>query len=539
MKNLLSILVAWLMLSFGSSLLAQWTAQYSGLPAGLNTKQLYFVAIDENNCWATLVNDNNSHGRFIRTINGGTTWTSSVISGATTLLGCNMTAVDANNAWIVFDSTAGSTTSSGIFRTTDGGLNWTKQIAAVDPRFIYFFDSSNGVVIGNPQEGYWAIYTTTDGGSSWNRVPSSNIPTPISGERIEPGGAPSGFGNNFWFATIFGNGNLYRTTDKGLTWSRSTAIPGAIGMAAAFENNLVGLVSSDFPSGFRRTTDGGQTFSTVGTVSGITPHYLTAIPGKAGAYMMTNFDLFGWLPGSAYTLDTGNTWITIDHLNHGRNDFVSAAVGWSGGGNDSLFKYIGNVLPVELTSFTVKVQSQTVILNWVTATELNNLGFEVQRKVAEGDFATVGFIKGEGTTTNQKEYSYADKNLAEGKYFYRLKQLDFNGTYEYSKTIEVDVRSLDNFTLEQNYPNPFNPSTKISWQSPISSHQALKIYDVLGNEVATLVDEFKPAGSYEVEFSAKGGSASGGNAYDLPSGVYFYKLDSGNFTEVKKMILLR
>jgi hypothetical protein len=104
---------------------------------------------------------------------------------------------------------------------------------------------------------------------------------------------------------------------------------------------------------------------------------------------------------------------------------------------------------------------------------------------------------------------------------------------EYSSDIPIV------FNLYQNYPNPFNPTTKISWQSPVSSLQTLKVYDILGNEVATLVDEYRPAGKYEVEFSAKGGSASGGNAYNLPSGVYFYQLKADNFIDTKKMILLK
>jgi hypothetical protein len=317
-----------------------------------------------------------------------------------------------------------------------------KQITARDPMFIHFFDNSNGVVVGNPQEGYWAIYTTTNGGNTWIRVPSSNIPLPITGEMIEPGGAPCGFGNNFWFASLFGNGSLYNTTDKGLTWSRSIAIPGAIAMAIAFESDLVGLVCSVVPNVFRRTTDGGQTFTTVGNVSGITPHYLVAIPGSPDAYMMTNFDLFGWLPGSAYTLNGGQTWNVIDNVNHGRNDFVSPAVGWSGGGNDSLYKYTGIPLPVK-----------------------------------DGSISTLP----------------------------------------------------DQFNLEQNYPNPFNPSTTIRYTLPIAGFAIIKVYDMLGTEVITLVNEEKPAGSYEVKFSANG----------LSSGMYFYKLQTNNFIQTRKMLLLK
>jgi hypothetical protein len=193
-------------------------------------------------------------------------------------------------------------------------------------------------------------------------------------------------------------------------------------------------------------------------------------------------------------------------------------------------------LPVELISFTAILNGKDVALNWTTASELNNHGFEIQRKALGGDFATVGFIDGHGTSTQKNEYSYTDKILTDGKYFYRLKQIDFNGTLEYSNIIEVDVRSVDKFMLEQNYPNPFNPSTKISWQSPVSGRQVLKVFDVLGNEITTLVNEEKEAGYYSFDFDAS----------ELPSGIYFYRIQvypansgAGNFVNTKKMILLK
>ena len=203
------------------------------------------------------------------------------------------------------------------------------------------------------------------------------------------------------------------------------------------------------------------------------------------------------------------------------------------------------VIPVELISFTATSNGNEVILSWSTATELNNHGFEIQRKFCSNSFVTIGSITGHGTTTSPNQYSFVDKILDAGKYFYRLKQLDFNGTFEYSNVIEIDVRSIDEFTLKQNYPNPFNPTTKISWQSPVSSWQTLKVFDILGNEIATLVDEYKPAGIYEIEFSnaethhgvslPSGVSSRGGYA----SGVYFYRIQAGNFIETKKMIFLR
>ncbi|MEP0860054.1 MAG: T9SS type A sorting domain-containing protein [Ignavibacterium sp.] len=191
-------------------------------------------------------------------------------------------------------------------------------------------------------------------------------------------------------------------------------------------------------------------------------------------------------------------------------------------------------IPVELSSFTATVTGNEVQLNWTTVTETNNKGFEVQRSVILGEkrnlyWESIGFVNGKGTSTEINNYSYNDKNLKSGKYSYRLKQIDYDGSFKYSDEIYVNIENLKTFSLEQNYPNPFNPSTKISWQSPVSSWQTLTVYDILGNEVTTLVDEYREAGIYEVEFDAE----------NLSSGIYFYKLQAGNFIDTKKMILMR
>ncbi len=196
-------------------------------------------------------------------------------------------------------------------------------------------------------------------------------------------------------------------------------------------------------------------------------------------------------------------------------------------------------IPVELTSFTANVIDNLVHLKWTTATELNNQGFEVQRQKSEvrnqaSEWEKIGFVPGYGTTTEPRSYSFVDDLTLDLTHTlrYRLKQIDFNGKYEYSNELLVDITTPIEFALNQNYPNPFNPSTKISWQSPVSSWQTLKIYDILGNEVATLVDEFREAGRYEFEISV-------GQTLSLSSGIYFYKIQAGDFIQTKKMILLK
>ncbi len=198
-------------------------------------------------------------------------------------------------------------------------------------------------------------------------------------------------------------------------------------------------------------------------------------------------------------------------------------------------------VPVELTSFSALSENNNVNLIWETATETNNYGFEIERKY--NDFITIGFVPGNGTSTEKNKYSFTDKNLNEGKYIYRIKQVDFNGKFNYSNTVEVTVTRPVQFALEQNYPNPFNPVTKIQYSIPSLAlwervsegwvRVLLKIYDILGNEVATLVNEEKAPGTYEVEFSAINSNRS------LASGIYFYKISAGSFTAVKKMQLLK
>jgi hypothetical protein len=193
------------------------------------------------------------------------------------------------------------------------------------------------------------------------------------------------------------------------------------------------------------------------------------------------------------------------------------------------FALIGDIVPVELTSFNATVIANNIELKWHTATELNNSGFEIERKFSNSDWEKIDFVEGNGTTSEENDYSYTDKNIKNGKYFYRLKQLDYDGSFEYSKEVEIEFLGITEFSLSQNYPNPFNPSTRIKYHVSSISHVTLKVYDVLGNEIATLVDEEKPSGMYNAQFTMN----------NLSSGIYFYRLTAGDFVSTKKMIYLK
>jgi hypothetical protein len=185
-------------------------------------------------------------------------------------------------------------------------------------------------------------------------------------------------------------------------------------------------------------------------------------------------------------------------------------------------------IPVELTSFTAEVGKDNVILRWHTATETNNFGFEVEKNNGSG-FDKISFIPGHGTTTEDQSYIYTDQKIGTGTFSYRLKQVDYDGTYKYSEVINVVIDNPGEFYLGQNYPNPFNPTTTISYSIPQDGLVTLKVYDVLGNEVKTLINEFQVAGTSEISFD---GSA-------LSSGVYYYQMISGEFTSIKKFILMK
>jgi hypothetical protein len=208
------------------------------------------------------------------------------------------------------------------------------------------------------------------------------------------------------------------------------------------------------------------------------------------------------------------------------NSFNNDNIYW----DDMLLTY---VIPVELTSFAAVTDNRNVTLNWSTATELNNSGFQIEKSNGS-EYQSVGFIAGHGTTTEVQNYSYVDQNVVAGKYSYRLKQIDFNGAFEYSNVVEVEVLGVKEYTLGQNYPNPFNPSTTINFSLAVDSKVSLKIFDVLGQEVATLVNGQLAAGNQKVSFDAS----------SLNSGVYFYRIDAnGNdgqkFSSTRKMILTK
>ncbi|MBK7501150.1 MAG: endonuclease [Ignavibacteriales bacterium] len=220
------------------------------------------------------------------------------------------------------------------------------------------------------------------------------------------------------------------------------------------------------------------------------------------------------------------------------NDAFDPSLSWNGFVTDT-FSGLGtpDPLPVELTSFSAATIGSTVKLNWQTATELNNYGFEVERCALSAErqaWDKIGFVNGNGNSNSPKDYSFVDDFAGKpayrtGRYSYRLKQIDNDGQFEYSKTINVDFNGVKKFELSQNYPNPFNPTTTIRFNLPEAGNVKLTLFNILGQELRTLVNEYKESGVHTINFDAS----------DLNSGMYIYKIETGAFVQTRKMTLIK
>ena len=267
------------------------------------------------------------------------------------------------------------------------------------------------------------------------------------------------------------------------------------------------------------------------------------IGGLIGSSDITADSSFWNVDSSGQSSSAGGATGLTDTQMKTQSTFISA--GWDfndvweivGENYPRLKENLDTSLPVELTSFTATVSGALITLIWETASELNCYGFEIERRpiAASNQPATdtrwqkIGFVEGAGTSSTTRDYSFTDSRLPVGRYEYRLKRIDLDGSSEYSQSVAIEIGVPKEFALYQNYPNPLNPNTVIGYQLPFISKVSLKIYDILGREVETLVNELQEAGSYEVQFDAR----------LLANGIYFYQLNAGDFSVVKKLVIVK
>ncbi len=442
-----------------------------------------------------------------------------------------------------------NTTGDGIMRWTyDGGVNWTDDIIVAPAPFNWlqglgFADSLHGLAVGSILSAGKVFITANGGTDSTDWIPVTADPT------------QGWFAGNF---TMKPDGKYYITgisfcnsSDFGLSWARRTSIDNTFDGGVSFPDDLHGWtgggsISPTVEGWVHRTTDGGITWS--GRILS-TPYPVRVVyffDSQVG--IAQGGEVNSGIGGIWESIDGGVNWTeavstgmemgSIDWQRISADSIDIWSVGYtsSGGFHSGVFKKrIGfNVVPVELTSFNALVNYEKVILKWETATETNNKGFEIQRINNGNTFRDIAFIQGNGTTTQKHSYSFSDNEVSAGNYSYRLKQIDYDGSYHYSSIASAEVIGINQFAVYQNYPNPFNPTTMINYYIPVSGNVQLKIYNVLSQEVAILVNGYQGTGNHSIEFDAG----------KLTSGIYFYKLqakgvDGSAFTSTRKMMLMK
>ena len=422
----------------------------------------------------------------------------------------------------------------------DAELNWTTACMSSD---------GSKIVAGTY---HGRIYLSTDSGASWNEI------------------QPKGNANGKWIASAMSaDGNIiivgldnydtpdertYLSTDGGTSWTEKipSGVSGQDWSVLTMSSTGSAILAGAYGKRLWRSTNGGTNWTETQPAGNSDKDWCTGAMSSDGNNIIIGEEGGGGGGRLYRSTDGGVSWSETGPTGGSINQWNASAISSTGAraiiGAYAYRLYINDnstPLPVELTSFSAECRSQSVELKWTTATEVNNYGFEIERSAISSQssaesrkpnaesWAQIAFVQGHGNSNSPKEYSFTE-NLALAhdlnRVQYRLKQIDLNGAFEYSPIVKVNVEAPSQLKLAQNYPNPFNPETTINFQIPFASHVTLKVYDVLGREVATLVDEFKQAGTYVKTL----------HATSLPSGVYFYKLQTANgFSETKKLMLMK
>jgi len=463
--------ISFLIFILSITISAQWYQQYSE-PQG------YFLDID-----FTAVDDGWVAGlwKMMRTTDGGNNWVTLIDRPQTNTTIQRISFVNDTIGWYIEQN--GDDNHCTIYKTSNGGDDWIVQY--ISPQFtliwdLEFINQNLGFGVGSDPT-FPILFKTTNSGNSWGIVSIDNVYAPT-------------IRTLFFLDALQGwvaGDAIYKTTDGGFTWNMLVGPYSEYIFDIQFTTPTIGWYSDLF--GIKKTTDGGTTWIQQATGGdGWHQSSLYFIDSDTGYFCAFNKVL--------KTTNGGSSWVSQlegSTLNLSDVCFVDPSHGWLLGYTPGrIFHTDNGGLPVELQNFRAELSLSGVYLVWSTATETNNQGFEIFR-------------------TNKDQY--------------KLKQIDYDGTFEYSKIVEVEIPIVNEFLLSQNYPNPFNPTTTIKYQIPELSVVTLKVYDVLGNEIATLVNEEKPSGNYEVEFDGT----------ILTSEVYFYQLRAGSFVETKKMVLMK
>ena len=438
----------------------------------------------------------------------------------------------------------GETQNGGIFRTTNGGSSWIsgtggistgENVAWVAPII------SHPTIDGTFYTARQRIYMSTNNGGAWTAV-SGNV----NGTGAVREMAISKSNPLVMYATS--GSSVFLSTDGGATFiNRTSGLPNRTITSVNIhpdDENIALITFSGFTTNkVYKTTDMGHSwFSIMGNLPDSPVNDVliyTDNPSNPNTYFVAS-DI-----GVFLTQNDGANWIelpnnlpntVIIHLDYSRSNQMLRA-GTHGRGVFEAFIELS--IPVELTSFSADINNNSVLLSWSTSTETNNRGFEIERKLKNQEWITIGFVNGNGTTTENHEYNYSDDYSElpyEGTVLYRLKQLDYDGTYEYSQQVAANLTFIPSeYYISQNYPNPFNPSTTIKYSLPVESLVKIIIYNSIGEVIEKLISESQASGNYEVTW----------NAQNYSSGIYYYSFEvissdgSKSHREMKKIVYLK
>lgn len=401
-----------------------------------------------------------------------------------------------------------------IMKTTDGGMSWTSM--SVDYRISYintirFWDANHGLVVLYPV----TMLVTSDGGSTWGFA--YGIKQTVEDVCLADE-------NTLYM--VGGDEMISKSTNGGLMWDHIySGTPFSKLLGVDFYNADYGIAGGENGK-MLVTTDGGVNWTasnagTTGSMHGV------CIFDEGNAFTAGT-------PEQVYkSTDNGLTWVsdfnggnTVELYRLLCTDNHTALICGSDG------KFLINhdyVIPVELTGFTAAVNGNNIQLSWSTATEINNAGFDILRSSDGNSWSKLGFVQGSGTKSTPTNYLFKDQKLTTGGYFYKLKQVDYNGSFKYSNKVYAFISTPAKFSLEQNYPNPFNPVTTIMFSIPKEVMVNITVFNVVGEKVCELKNEVMKPGYYQVDFDAS----------KIASGVYFYRLQAGDFMITKKMNLLK
>lgn len=426
-----------------------------------------------------------------------------------------------------------------IYRSTNSGFSFPTTISENIPGgqpagawvTPYIIDPNNTATLF---AGYDQVWKTTNRGTTWTSASQQlSAGTKLRSLAIAPSNS-----NTLYAADLT---NMWKTTDGGNTNWTSITLPTTSSSVTYIavksdDPNTVWITYGGYNDGSKifQSTNGGNSWVNISAglpnlpvmcviqYKDITDRNVLFVGTDVGVYIKDGSN--NW---ASYSNGLPNVVVTELDIQYGTTDRLRAATF----GRGLWETEITEPVPVELSSFTASTSGNTALLKWITQTEVNNYGFEVQKMEINKNtgWNSIGFVEGNGNSNIQHEYTFKDKNLLSGKYSYRLKQIDNDGQFNYSNIAEVNVDIPKTFGLQQNYPNPFNPVTVIQYQLPVEGMVKLTLYNILGQEIKTLVNEHNVAGTHTITF----------NAADLNSGVYIYRIESGSFTQTRKMMLVK